>query len=58
MQSYKITLPNYKPFTMITTTPPEEVPAAVLERFGVEAVEVVALVNNGERKDENDNKPV
>lgn len=43
---------------MITTAPPEEVPAAVLERFGVEAVEVVALVNNGERKDENNNKPV
>ncbi len=44
MQSYKITLPGYDPFTMITTTPPEEVPAAVLERFGVEAVEVVSLV--------------
>jgi hypothetical protein len=44
MQSYKITLPNYDPFTMITTTPPEEVPAAVFERFRVEAVEVVALV--------------
>jgi hypothetical protein len=48
MQSYKITLPGYDPFTMITATPPEEVPAAVLERFRVEAVEVVALVNNGD----------
>jgi hypothetical protein len=48
MQSYKINLPGYDPFTMITATPPEEVPAAVLERFRVEAVEVVALVNNGD----------
>lgn len=52
MKAYQITLPGYDPFTMITTTPPEEVPAAVLERFGVEAVEVVALVNNEESKDE------
>lgn len=51
MQSYKITLPGYEPFTMITTTPPEEVPAAVLERFRGDAVEVVALVNNGEKED-------
>ena len=51
MQSYKITLPGYDPFTMITTTPPEEVPAAVLERFGVEAVEVVALVATPDNKD-------
>jgi len=51
MQSYKITLPCYDPFTMITTTPPEEVPAAVLERFRVEAIEVVALVATPDNKD-------
>ncbi len=53
MQSYKVTLPGYKPFTMITTTPPEEVPAAVFERFGVEAAEVVALA----RPDKNNLQP-
>lgn len=34
MNAYKIHLPGYKPFTMITETPECDVPAAVFEKFG------------------------
>jgi hypothetical protein len=43
MRSYQITIPGYKPFTMITDTPPGELPAAVKERFGCEAIEIKEL---------------
>jgi hypothetical protein len=43
MKAYQITIPGHKPFTMITDTPPDELPAAVLERFRCEAIEIKAL---------------
>jgi hypothetical protein len=43
MKAYKVTLPNYPPFTYITDTTPDELPAAVLERFLCEAIAIKAL---------------
>jgi hypothetical protein len=43
MKAYQITIPGYKPFTMITDTPPDELPDAVKERFGCEAIAIKAL---------------
>jgi CRISPR/Cas system-associated protein Csm6 len=43
VKAYQITIPGYKPFTYITDTPPGELPAAVLERFLCEAIEIKEL---------------
>ena len=43
MRAYQVTIPGYKAFTIITDEPPENIPAAIFERFGVEPVSVVAL---------------
>lgn len=43
MKSYKITLPCGRQFTCITYEPERDVPAAILERFGVMPVNVTAL---------------
>jgi hypothetical protein len=41
MNSYQITLPNHRPFTMLSDAAPEEIPAAVFERFRVWPIRVV-----------------
>lgn len=43
MKAYQITLPNGKRFTCITDEPLSAIPAAILERFLVLPVSVVAL---------------
>lgn len=43
MMAYQVTIPGYKAFTIITDEPPENIPAAIRERFLVEPVSVVAL---------------
>ncbi len=42
MKAYKITLPSGKSMTMITFEAPEDIPAAVYEKFRVWPVDVVA----------------
>ena len=34
MKSYKIKIPNYPAFTYLTSTPLEEIPEAVKQKFG------------------------
>jgi hypothetical protein len=43
MKAYQITLPTGRPFTYITEEPAANIAAAVLERFRVAPVAVVAL---------------
>lgn len=43
MKAFKITIPGYKPFTMITETPEKEIPAAVKEKFLVWPISVELL---------------
>ena len=35
MTAYKIKVPNYPAFTYLTTTPLEEIPEAIKQKFGV-----------------------
>ena len=35
MLAYKITIPNYPAFTYLTSTPLEEIPEAIKQKFGV-----------------------
>jgi hypothetical protein len=43
MKCYQITINGYAPFTYITDLPPNDIPAAILERFRQAAVLVVPL---------------
>lgn len=40
MRRYTITLPGYRPFAYITDISPEDVPAAIAERFRVKTEQV------------------
>jgi len=43
LKAFKIKIPGYKPFTMITETPESEIPKAVKEKFLVWPISVEQL---------------
>ena len=46
VKAFKIKIPNYPAFTYLTSTPLEEIPEAVREKFGVMPESVETLNNS------------